>query len=174
MSNSLREQIQQNKVEFQNWFLDSKVVDECGEPRLVFHGTCKDFEQFNIAQQRMEGFYFTSCENVAREVYAWDACSRVLSAYLSIQNPLGYEEYFELAGLNQAEETSYGRDAPVNYFDNNWEQILSFARAHGFDGLMWPADPDSKLPHDLIVVFSPEQIKIANPNVQQRQRGPKP
>jgi len=35
---------------FKKWFGDSKVVDENGEPLVVYHGTDKDFEEFSVGK----------------------------------------------------------------------------------------------------------------------------
>ena len=32
---------------FRRWFGDSKVVDERGEPLVVYHGTAADFDTFD-------------------------------------------------------------------------------------------------------------------------------
>ena len=39
---------------FQNWFGDSKVVEEAGKPRKLYHGTAANFNEFKLAgkQQR--------------------------------------------------------------------------------------------------------------------------
>ena len=33
---------------FKNWFKGSKVVDENGDPMIVYHNTKADFKKFNI------------------------------------------------------------------------------------------------------------------------------
>ena len=47
--------------EFKRWFGDSKVVDENGEPLVVYHGTDQDFSEFKISRTGWlgKGFYFT-------------------------------------------------------------------------------------------------------------------
>ena len=60
---------------FKSWFRDSKVVDEKGDPRVLYHGTMADFETFSAAKggsatgdadARM-GFFFTDNPNVAKD-----------------------------------------------------------------------------------------------------------
>lgn len=36
--------------EFKQWFGDSQVVDEDGEPQVVYHGTREDFSRFNLGK----------------------------------------------------------------------------------------------------------------------------
>ena len=57
---------------FYKWFGDSKVVDEQGRPLVVYHGSTKRFEIFDINKANYEsdlgsGFYFTNNES---DVYA--------------------------------------------------------------------------------------------------------
>jgi hypothetical protein len=84
---------------FKRWFKDSKVVDENGEPLVVYHGTNSDFEAFSRVDGGNAygpGFYFTASREEA-EGYAngtggarirpdGDGKPRVIEAYLSAQN----------------------------------------------------------------------------------------
>lgn len=62
---------QTETFQFKNWFKDSKVVDENGEPLVVYHGSSADFTEFShkfsmrngAAEGR--GFYFTSDKSKA-------------------------------------------------------------------------------------------------------------
>lgn len=62
---------------FWRWFGDSKVVDEQGRPLVVYHGTNREFDTFDIkkagftteAESSLYGFYFTSRKGIA-EAYA--------------------------------------------------------------------------------------------------------
>ena len=89
---------QTNTPAFKAWFGDSKVVDENGEPLVVFHGSpdvrgiLKDgFEQ---SQLRGDTFFFSSKESVA-DTYADDrrafdfqnAEPQTIPVYLSLNNP---------------------------------------------------------------------------------------
>ena len=77
---------------FRRWFGDSVVVDEDGEPLVVYHGTdADDFKSFRAEalprggrKGRLlgEGFYFTSDPDQAAR---WGR--RVIAAYLRIENP---------------------------------------------------------------------------------------
>jgi hypothetical protein len=59
--------------EFKRWFGESKVVDEAGEPRVVYHGTTADFSEFDAAKggaatgakSAEKGFFFSSDPEVA-------------------------------------------------------------------------------------------------------------
>lgn len=50
---------------FKKWFGDSKIVDENGEPKVYYHGTTHDFDEFDDERGNIEndfgiGFYFSS------------------------------------------------------------------------------------------------------------------
>ncbi|HMJ04573.1 MAG TPA: hypothetical protein VK506_16645, partial [Conexibacter sp.] len=56
---------QTNTPAFRAWFGDSKVVDEDGDPLVVYHGTTGNFEAFDPARANQEadfgaGFYFSN------------------------------------------------------------------------------------------------------------------
>lgn len=132
---------------------------------VAYHGTTAEFDRFDLSQEGCRagvggGLFFTSSLEVARDVYAWQPGSRVLCVLVQLDRPLRYEEYFDLSGLDRVQETRGGFDSPVNYYDDNWQAIVEFAKSNGFDGIQWPADPDSDVPHDLIVVFDPDKATI--------------
>lgn len=89
---------------FQRWFGDSKVVDENGDPLVVYHGTpgpaFREFEKGRAGvtsfigipvEVRREGFYFAEKKGFAKG-FAEQSRARgggsVMPVYLSIQNPL--------------------------------------------------------------------------------------
>ncbi len=82
---------------FKKWFGDwenspetsSKVVDENGEPLVVYQGTYREFSLFdksyigsNSPLKDDKGFFFTSSEKEAKEY------GKVMNFFLSIKNPL--------------------------------------------------------------------------------------
>lgn len=94
--------------EFQQWFGESKAVDEGGKPLVVYHGTKaeQDFTEFGdqaIGSQSGNkgifgtGFYFTEDARVASE-YAGnrnqraDGPARVMPVYLAMRNPFVWSE----------------------------------------------------------------------------------
>jgi len=64
---------QTSSPEFKSWFGDSKVVDDSGEPIVVYHGTNQDFDEFNIDRSKTErnkhfqgdGIFFSEDEYTA-------------------------------------------------------------------------------------------------------------
>ncbi len=84
-------------VNFQNWFSGSQVVDETGEPQILYHGTGADFKEFSYdfagegIDQYGSGFYFTTNPKTA-EVYAGslevDNRPNIMPVYLKIDNAI--------------------------------------------------------------------------------------
>lgn len=80
--------------EFKKWFggwennsnNSSRIVDENGEPMLVYHGTKIKFNQFDLDKQKIgwlgKGFYFTNDKGATKE-YG----KSTMKIFLNIRNP---------------------------------------------------------------------------------------
>jgi predicted RNA methylase len=147
--------------EFKAWFGDwenspesaSKVVDENGEPLVVYHGTNNDFTIFKIEKPTIgaygQGFYFTNDKNFASN-YARGENSKILSLFLKIikvfdiyedEFPKEYEKYSEMSN-----NKGLSRD-----FTN---KLVS----QGYDGVY----AKNKYNENELVVFNSNQIKLAD------------
>ncbi len=87
--------------EFKKWFGDSKVVDDRGKPLVVYHGTDKDFQQFDPEKKGTDseydklsqlGYFFTPNEKSASAYASATATGytehpNIMPVYLSIENP---------------------------------------------------------------------------------------
>lgn len=79
---------------FKNWFGESKVVDDEGNPQVVYHGTTHDISEFKPERGNREnawgkGYYFTDNPTDASENYAGigpDLKSRIEGRAEQIQN----------------------------------------------------------------------------------------
>jgi hypothetical protein len=99
--------------EFKQWFGDSKVVDENGEPLVVYHGTKDDFNEFIIGKKanranNPDGFYFTSSATEASE-YAikrskGEENGSVMPVFLHIKNPFVSDSPVNQAMIKQFEK----------------------------------------------------------------------
>jgi hypothetical protein len=149
--------------EFKKWFGDSKVVDGNGRPLVVYHGTNKKFTVFDINKAggnykhvaSKAGFFFVSSKQSAK-FYAEDVRdeqeagrARVVSAYLSLQNPL----------VIKAPDTTL----PEMHFDDRNAEFLRRARVGGHDGIIVNGVEayDDGAPRSVYIAFRPEQIKSA-------------
>jgi hypothetical protein len=145
---------------FKKWFGNSKVVDENGEPLVVYTGTSKD-KDFNTFRIPKNGAWFINDPAAASQYavendsmgYKWDTgrpvatntAARVMPVYLRIENPytLTAEETKELKYSG-----NYKRTQGI---------IFERAKAKGHDGIdlgdgVW------------VVIKDPNQIKSATGN----------
>jgi hypothetical protein len=140
--------------EFKEWFGDSKVVDEKGDPLVVYHGTDSEFSEFkkpkeNLMQMRSDvGFWFTG-DKSETEKYG----DRTVDVYLSIQKPrkISQRKLDELA-------VSYPKD-----------EVIRRLKQGGHDGLIIEEiktnrATDTEFQAEQYVAFSPIQIKSATGN----------
>lgn len=135
---------------FKKWFGDSKVVDEKGEPLVVYHGTNRDFSQFKI---KGAGVYFAAGPETA-SVYAKNRRGgNVMPLYLSIKNPL----------VMTTQELMSGKtDGGILHYLAGRKGLERM----GYDGIIALAsDPsDPALSTDVYVAFDARQIKSATGN----------
>jgi hypothetical protein len=132
----------------------SKVVDENGEPLVVYHGTDSEFYEFDLNKQRSgwlsKGFYFTKNEDEAR-----DYGSNVFDVFLSVKNN------FLVKGDEPQNDGTILWSAPAK------KQILGQAKTSDFDDAanqLKKQSYDGIFNGDYIVIFEPNQIKSATEN----------
>ena len=126
---------------FKKWFGRSRVVDENGEPLVVYHGSDEDFSSF---RNMPTGIYFTSSIEEAGE-YAKAKIGReedldrvkVYPVYLRIENPYTPEDTADLLCFDAEHLSSKGHDGVIGSMLSNLEggEVIYYA------------------------VFSPSQIK---------------
>ena len=167
---------------FKNWFGDwennpskaSKVVNEDGTPKVVYHGTTSNFTTFdtqrfntreNSGDYVGEGFFFTDKESTAKK-YG----SSVMPVYLNLRNPLiintGNDgKKFRSTFLNMYQKGNKElRDligGDYDYFSimkENPSAIRQELQRRGYDGLI-----DNL--YGQYAVFNSEQIKSATDNI---------
>lgn len=146
--------------EFKKWFGQSKVVDEQGQPQVVYHGTPANFKAFDTDKLGRNtgaddpGIFFTSSREVADGFKGGGLLrkGKVLETYLALQNPR------EVDGTN-IKAGSVAKSL-----------ILSEAQADGFDGVIFRnlEETDRRgvgsKRSDVFVAFKPTQIKSAISN----------
>ena len=163
-----------NVPEFKAWFGDSKVVDESGQPMVVYHGTPNLFSAFDKAYLPApsandpgfygQGFYFADSYPGAWRYTRGKGV--ILPLYLSIKNPLVLDDVYnktmrdipierikELGiykkGLETGKYAGFFFDEYVT--ENRLSKKLSDrAKAEGYDGIKAGKE---------FVVFEPNQIK---------------
>ena len=126
---------------FKRWFGDSKVVDEAGEPLVVYHGTRADIDAFQVSEGGTygQGIYLTRDANEA-SFYADPAdetVGAVYPVYVNIKNPAPEN----IASEAEAEATASGVSS------------IDILKSQGYDGIDTGGE---------IVAFDPTQIKSVN------------
>jgi len=86
---------QTDTPEFQAWFGNSQVVDDNGNPLVVYHGTDRSFDTFSLnfrnENQGNDQFgpgYYTTTSATGASGYASGEGANVLPLFMSLQNPI--------------------------------------------------------------------------------------
>ena len=167
--------------QFKRWFGNSKVVNDDGTPRVVYHGTSGDFNIFDKAKigkyteravynpqtkkyenVKDEGFFFTTDERLAQEHAEGAAAEngnksggRIIEAYLSIKKPLNVEvdEWYARKKFYSAQD----------WYDYHAREILEDYHKGDYDGIIVknPVYTDDLL----YVVSDSSQVKSAADNI---------
>lgn len=159
---------QTESPEFKAWFGASKVVDEQGKPRVVYHGTADDVTAFDLDHPNRKdtgwlgtGVYVTTSAPLAGS-YATlkrgSAGENVMPLFAKLENPYyatqAEKQRIQLISHNQGKAA--GRAAA-----DAWTRAL---KAKGHDGVILRYDAATvgeKNVSDEIVVFDPAGVKSA-------------
>ena len=149
--------ISENQTEtenFKKWFGDwqndpvkaSKVVNDDGTPKVVYHGTNAEFTVFNSNNGT---YWFSESSDYVDSMAEERGGNELMRAFLDIKNPY------------------YAKLAPGKFSDRNSEaRIIREAKNGGYDGVIIETDTTDELLKDTFyVVFSPNQIKSATDNI---------
>ena len=71
---------------FKKWFGDSKVIDESGKPKIVYHGTNQSFNIFNVSDVGIHAGTMDQAQSRKEEKSAGQF--NVMPLYMRINNPL--------------------------------------------------------------------------------------
>ena len=178
---------------FKKWFGDweidpenaSKVVDENGEPMVVYHGRSTDFNTFEKKEGvrfvmgledkvKAEGFFFSPDKGLAEE-FAGNAArhrggkANVVPCFLNIRKPLdlvseGYDNKYE-------DVTGWSWVVGMDSQDNLWEimdeeGMADKMKAKGYDGAIFVEEVDDNYEPTKIsyCALDANQIKSADNN----------
>ena len=159
---------QTDTPEFRRWFGESVVVDEKGEPLVVYHGTnvAKPFTRFSrrrlgsetrgnassdaLAATSYLGFWANSAPLSGREISPYE---RDMPLYAQIENPLTFSSIELLAGYLADEASSLTR--------RGIDRLRDRLQARGYDGIVVE---DEEFGGTSYVAFEPTQIKSATGN----------
>jgi hypothetical protein len=82
------------KPAFKKWFADSKVVDDKGQPIVMYHGTTRNFESFDPNAPSPESnpigaMFFTDDPSFAEQFRG--TSGNIMPVYVSAKNPFDFE-----------------------------------------------------------------------------------
>ena len=177
-----RQWVQVRTPAFKAWFGDwendpknaSKVVDENGEPMVVYHGSPskKGFFTFEIPET---GAFFTKSPELVK-TYSGKG-GTVYEVFLNIKNPMSADiegGYWGDVSKAKVNDTSWTIEKLFGYNNSYTSALAKQIRQSGFDGA-WlkniydigpkQAAKASKMPTDVFFLHSPAQIKSATANV---------
>ena len=162
---------QTKTLQFKKWFADSKVVDENGEPMVVYHGT----DRYGFSVFREDSHFTASREYAARYANKGrkDTKSGVYEVYLSIQNPFDIRNASDrkiFTEYRQGHEPAQTKSGAMDWAEYDFEDFREFLQENypgKYDGVILDEGGDSA---DLYrgvsyVPFSPSQIKSATDNI---------
>jgi hypothetical protein len=136
-------------TEFKQWFGNSKVVNEDGSPKVLYHGTRQDFDTFKdqdasyinkVLGKNVKGnFFFSDNPKVADQYALEKEGSRLIPVFLSLKNPMVMEPF-------------KGKSI---------KEGLAEAKKNGHDGLIVANYNDNVKKSDMYIAFNAGQIKSA-------------
>lgn len=163
---------------FMRWFGDwindpenaSKVVDENGEPKVVYHGSERKFWAFSNEKIGSHtdsfihdgvgvwgrGHYFSDSKAYAESYQRGNSEGQTIDVYLNIRNPMPKEEV-----LRCSRDASEFTDSDGKNFYRDYQRLIDESiRKNGYDGVV----ANSKYVTEY-VAFSPTQVKSATENI---------
>ena len=162
---------------FKEWFGDwendpanaSKVVDENGEPLVVYHGSVRQFNIFKTDKigsmsGDKSGFYFTNKRQIAKDYYSKETGTFLgnLKLFFHISNEYKSSVYDTFLNSRNPYVTTISND---NEYWNR-EQIINDAKEKGYDSVLFKDVIDGPtVRQDVRIVFNPNQIKSATDNI---------
>jgi hypothetical protein len=149
---------------FQNWFGQSKVADADGKPILMFHGTSKSFDRFEVKPgEKDSGWY-------GRGIYltADPGSASAYSIYESMKSKLAGTDGANVMPLHVSLQNPYiwpvGRKAAIT--PEETDQLTKELVDLGYDGVIVSnayADP-AYASHYEVIAFHAAQVKSATGN----------
>jgi len=169
---ALKSRLQVRTKEFKEWFGDwmnnpenaSKVVDENGEPLLVYHGSARRFKEFDINKigyttWDKSGFYFSNNRRVAKGYYSRETGN----GWDNIKLSLGLTRKYKptVYGCFIKASSPYIQDFNSDYDNIGREKIITDVREKWHDVVILKNIIDGPdIVQDVYVVLDPNQIKM--------------
>ena len=151
----------------------SKVVDENGEPLVVYHGTDEEFTIFDVKakskwinQKKIEASFFSETERGAlsylsdiRKYLNNREGGKILKCFVKLINPIVADaKVLEPSEWYQADE----KEGYVYSIQYKKEYVIEDAKRKGNDGVIFLNAWDNVPIGKIITTFYPNQIKLAD------------
>lgn len=153
-TNSLGQPIHTTEEKVRNfwrWFGDSKVVDDQGRPKVVYHGTRSDIESFDAGRVSYFGADAVFASGYAEGFSGRPEGANVLPVYLAVSNPK-WLPLTDSAKLSLAEIDSFASDGS--------DGVFGYRTAWGAEGIAPIAERNGQVVTE-VIPFTPTQIKSA-------------
>ncbi len=152
----------------------SKVINEDGTPKVVYHGTMADFTVFDRNKVTKRGLnnlgvaYYFSESREKSEIYAHKGKGKVIEAYLNIKNPLVVSSranliaklYDEVGDKLSELQSEIKYDRGISSNEAQGVAISEIVKKMGYDGIIENNDEGTTY-----AVLDSTQIKSATDNI---------
>lgn len=190
-----RQWLQTQTPEFKEWFGESKVIDDNGEPMVVYHGTGADFDVFDSKVFPTAGYFSKTpdiANGVANDKYLYHGeNASVYPVWLSMVSPIDLlpingQQRFTPSELSDALpislpesvikelEKEYKHPSPIwSYLGS--KVIIDYLKRNNYDGVLYK---EGEVDHELnqyldtpiynteaYIAFESNQIKSAIANI---------
>lgn len=160
-----------NNPEFKKWFEGSKVLDENGNPQVMYHGTYKKFQKFDPEAGNFGSHLgsLTAAESIIRKykdrmlsTAYFDEDSRIVPVFVKIKKPFITEDIFDFNDrtfwLSSIRKSSQLTEEQKKLFtlDTSPKVIKSILASLGFDGIRYENKYESP-GEDSFIVFDENQ-----------------
>lgn len=182
--------------EFKEWFGDwedensfssknknpnpSMAVNDNRTPRVMYHGSLKDFNQFESGHESYNSNIFGSWKTTRYAIFftplAEDANAftssggettggNIKPVYLNVRSPLDFRNYIDDDILREFEQEGINPRWLINFEwghldDEDGKMFVNAAKKLGYDGVIFiDENPETRENMETWAVFSPSQIK---------------
>lgn len=142
-----------NTPEFKKWFGDSKVVNESGDPLVVYHGTTKSFDFFDISLSHAGVAGWFSDSNYTASVHTKELQSKRKESIYGEKFKTGGQVYPVFLSIKNPKIVT--KEDFRKYSDRD---VAEMAKYEGYDGLILNDVNGS----NIYVAFESSQIKSVN------------
>lgn len=137
-----------SNANFRRWFDGSKVVDENGQPMVMYHGSSKVFDAFDTSKIKanetdapFNGFWFSEDPETSP---AFHDPTNIIPVYLSIRNPADWTVWRKVAREVREDHRGDGWESGKFHADSRTTQDEVRYRLirMGYDGILFDGRPD--------------------------------